>query len=232
MCGPEQSSTVSQGLAEGDLWLQVLGSNRLTELPPSLANLPKLARLDVSANLLVTVPPALGHIKTFKELDLRSVLHIVCAQTRLHKVEFCSEAWPGSSACLTPVASSGSGQMSALCRIVLLLATEAKDCTAQVLLMCLCNNRLLASACLHVKLKMCCRHNKDLEPQLAAKAGEGLSKLLAYLREEDERERLLGIERLKPVPVQASLSGTAYQSCWPCCAAGWDLPAQACLFAL
>ena len=51
--------------------LQVLGSNRLAEVPLSIAALPKLARLDLSANLLVTVPPALGHIKTFKELDLR-----------------------------------------------------------------------------------------------------------------------------------------------------------------
>ena len=49
----------------------MLGSNKLAELPPSLAGLPRLARLDASANLLTTVPPALGHIKTFKELDLR-----------------------------------------------------------------------------------------------------------------------------------------------------------------
>lgn len=55
----------------GCIHAQVLGSNRLAELPLSIAALPKLARLDLSANLLVTVPPALGHIKTFKELDLR-----------------------------------------------------------------------------------------------------------------------------------------------------------------
>ena len=50
---------------------QVLGSNRLAEVPPSVAQLPKLARLDLSDNCLTTVPPALGHIRALKELDLR-----------------------------------------------------------------------------------------------------------------------------------------------------------------
>lgn len=49
------------------------------------------------------------------------------------------------------------------------------------------------------------RYNRDLDPQLAGKAQEGLSKLLAYLRDEDERERLAGIERLKPVGTQVAL---------------------------
>ena len=47
-----------------------------------------------------------------------------------------------------------------------------------------------------------CRYNADLDAQLAGKAAEGLSKLLGYLRDEDERERLAGIERLKPVGTQ------------------------------
>ena len=51
--------------------LQVLGSNKLAEVPFSLTQLPRLARLDLSANLLVNVPPTLGHIKALKELDLR-----------------------------------------------------------------------------------------------------------------------------------------------------------------
>ena len=36
-----------------------------------MAQLPKLARLDLSDNCLTTVPPALGHIRALKELDLR-----------------------------------------------------------------------------------------------------------------------------------------------------------------
>ena len=51
-----------------------------------------------------------------------------------------------------------------------------------------------------------CRYNRDLDAQLAGKASEGLSKLLAYLRDEDERERLAGIERLKPVGTQVPIS--------------------------
>ena len=64
-----------------------------------------------------------------------------------------------------------------------------------------------------------CRYNRGLDAQLAGKASEGLSKLLAYLRDEDERERLAGIERLKPVGTQvffvesSSLLGQSFLSC-------------------
>jgi hypothetical protein len=46
------------------------------------------------------------------------------------------------------------------------------------------------------------RYN-ELEAPLAAKAAEGLSRLLAHLREEDERAAAAALEALKPVGVQA-----------------------------
>ncbi len=44
------------------------------------------------------------------------------------------------------------------------------------------------------------RYN-ELEETLAAKAAEGLSRLLAHLREEDERLAAAALEALKPVGV-------------------------------
>ena len=46
------------------------------------------------------------------------------------------------------------------------------------------------------------RYN-NLDPAIMAKSEEGLSKLLSYLREVAEHERLAGIEALKPVGTQA-----------------------------
>jgi len=46
------------------------------------------------------------------------------------------------------------------------------------------------------------RYN-ELAAPLAAKAAEGLSRLLAHLREEDERAAAAALEALKPVGVQA-----------------------------
>ena len=48
---------------------------------------------------------------------------------------------------------------------------------------------------------MFCRYN-NLDELYHAKSEEGLSRLLAFLREEEERERLEQIERMKPIGTQ------------------------------
>ena len=52
-----------------------------------------------------------------------------------------------------------------------------------------------------------CRAN-PLLPEYQARVGEGLSKLLAFLREEGERERLVELEKLVPVGTQVFSSTT------------------------
>ncbi len=47
----------------------------------------------------------------------------------------------------------------------------------------------------------CLRYN-NLDELYHAKSEEGLSRLLAFLREEEERERLEQIERMKPIGTQ------------------------------
>lgn len=54
-----------------------------------------------------------------------------------------------------------------------------------------------------ITVTIACRSNK-LEPEYQARASEGLSKMLAFLREEGERERLLELEKLIPVGQQVS----------------------------
>jgi len=49
----------------------------------------------------------------------------------------------------------------------------------------------------------CLRYN-NLDELYHAKSEEGLSRLLAFLREEEERERLEQIERMKPIGTQVS----------------------------
>ena len=54
-----------------------------------------------------------------------------------------------------------------------------------------------------------CRAN-PLLPEYQARVGEGLSKLLAFLREEGERERLVELEKLVPVGTQVLESTTCF----------------------
>ena len=51
----------------------------------------------------------------------------------------------------------------------------------------------------------CFRYN-NLDELYHAKSEEGLSRLLAFLREEEERERLEQIERMKPIGTQVCLA--------------------------
>ena len=52
--------------------------------------------------------------------------------------------------------------------------------------------------CMHY-IKTAFVHTCDHTRRYKAKVEEGLSRLLAFLREEEERERLEEIERLKPI---------------------------------
>ena len=54
-----------------------------------------------------------------------------------------------------------------------------------------------------VVLPGCCRYN-NLDEAYRSKSEEGLSRFLAFLREEEERERLEEIERLKPIGIQVT----------------------------
>ena len=46
---------------------------------------------------------------------------------------------------------------------------------------------------------LCVHRSNQLLPEYQARAEEGLSRLLAFLREEAEKERLDELEKLKPV---------------------------------
>lgn len=62
-------------------------------------------------------------------------------------------------------------------------------------------------------MAMLCRYN-NLDELYHSKSEEGLSRLLAFLREEEERERLEQIERMKPIGTQV-LTLTLYCFlCW------------------
>ncbi len=71
-----------------------------------------------------------------------------------------------------------------------------------------CSNNLLAKvppSMGHLKLlkEFNLRYN-SLDERYSAKVDEGLSRLLAFLRDEEERERLEEIERLKPIGTPVS----------------------------
>jgi hypothetical protein len=57
------------------------------------------------------------------------------------------------------------------------------------------------------------RYN-SLDERYSAKVDEGLSRLLAFLREEEERERLEEIERLKPIGTPVRRGGEGREGGW------------------
>lgn len=61
--------------------------------------------------------------------------------------------------------------------------------------MYLCRLRAVGEEC------QTCRYN-NLDELYHSKSEEGLSRLLAFLRDEEERERLEQIERMKPIGTQ------------------------------
>ena len=53
---------------------------------------------------------------------------------------------------------------------------------------------------------MCGFRYNNLDELYHAKSEEGLSRLLAFLREEEERERLEQLERMKPIGTQVDVT--------------------------
>ena len=63
------------------------------------------------------------------------------------------------------------------------------------------SNQCTLTSCAVCRDMLTCRYN-NLDELYHSKSEEGLSRLLAFLREEEERERLEQIERMKPIGTQ------------------------------
>ena len=54
------------------------------------------------------------------------------------------------------------------------------------------------------EVALCCGRSNNLQPEYKAKAGEGLSKLLAFLREKTEQDRQEELRKLIPLGTKVS----------------------------
>eukprot|EP00879_Flechtneria_rotunda_P030386 GHRR01033012.1.p1 GENE.GHRR01033012.1~~GHRR01033012.1.p1 ORF type:complete len:296 (+),score=98.98 GHRR01033012.1:132-1019(+) len=162
-----------------------LSGNLINKLDSSIAQLASLKELDLSGNVLTELPTALATLPKLEVLRLEnnrleSLPENIGDLPSLTKLDI-------STNCLRQLPSS----MGRLKRIQRIDAA---------------NNMLVRvpPAMGHLKTikELNLRYN-NLDDKYKAKADEGLSRLLAFLREEDERERQEEIERLRPIGTAA-----------------------------
>eukprot|EP00775_Hariotina_reticulata_P013287 gene13287-13418_t len=158
-----------------------LSGNQVIRLDSNIAKLTSLKELDLSGNLLVELPNALATLPKLEVLRLEnnrleSLPDTIGELPSLTKLDV-------STNCLRQLPAS----MGRLKRIQRIDAA---------------NNMLVRvpPAMGHLKTikELNLRYN-NLDDKYKAKAEEGLSRLLAFLREEEERERLEEVERLRPI---------------------------------
>ncbi|KAG2491059.1 hypothetical protein HYH03_010505 [Edaphochlamys debaryana] len=186
--------------------------NQLKRIPAVVYRLPQLMVFDISGNKVTKMDDAIGHLTLLKELDVsgNEIAVLPDSVGALPKLEILQlennrlEVLPDNLGELPSVIKmdlstnnlrylpASLGQLKKIQRIDV-------------------GNNLLTKvppSMGHLKtLKEFNLRYNNLDDRYKAKVEEGLSKFLAFLREEEERERLEEIERLKPIgtPVGAYL---------------------------
>ncbi|PNW72944.1 hypothetical protein CHLRE_14g612700v5 [Chlamydomonas reinhardtii] len=186
--------------------------NQLKRIPAVVYRLPQLMVFDASGNRIQKVDDAIGHLSLLKELDvsgneittlpesLSTLPKLEVLQVENNRLELLPESLGELPGVIKMDLSTNNlrylpasmGQLKKVQRIDV-------------------GNNLLTKvppSMGHLKtLKEFNLRYNHLDDRYKAKVEEGLSKFLAFLREEEERERLEEIERLKPIgtPVGAYL---------------------------
>ncbi|GFR42728.1 hypothetical protein Agub_g3646 [Astrephomene gubernaculifera] len=178
--------------------------NQLKRIPAVVYRLQQLMVFDVSGNKVSKVDEAVGHLSLLKELDVsgNEIISLPDSLATLPKLEVLQvennrlEVLPDNLGELASIIKmdlstnnlrylpASMGQLKKVQRIDV-------------------GNNLLTKvppSMGHLKtLKEFNLRYNNLDERYKAKVEEGLSKFLAFLREEEERERLEEIERLKPI---------------------------------
>eukprot|EP00803_Ostreobium_quekettii_P006145 evm.model.scf_58.17 EVM.evm.TU.scf_58.17 scf_58:148652-165934(+) len=161
-----------------------LSGNQINKLDDFVAHLPHCREVDLSGNQLTAIPEAMCEMHSLQMLQLEN-----------NRIEQLPENMGDMQSLIKLDLSTNSlrtlpqsmGRLKKIQRI---------DCA---------NNLLVrvppSMGDLKTLKELNLRYN-NLDEQYRAKVEEGLSKFLAFLREEGERERLAEIERLKPIGTQ------------------------------
>jgi len=178
--------------------------NQLKRMPAVLSRLPQLMVLEMSGNQISQVPETIGTMSMLKELNVggNMITKVSDALCHLPKLEVL--LLDNNRLEMLP---EDIGELSSLVKL------DFSNNTIRFLPVSMgffkkiqridCSNNMLAKvppSMGHLKLlkEFNLRYN-SLDDRYNSKVEEGLSRLLAFLREEEERERLEEIERLKPI---------------------------------
>ncbi|KIY98604.1 hypothetical protein MNEG_9360 [Monoraphidium neglectum] len=176
--------------------------NQLRKLPPVVAQLPALTVLELAGNQIGKLDPGIiSAMVCLRELDLsgNQLLELPAAICRLPKLEALLESLPEEI-----------GELPALVRLnvstnALRTLPTSMGRLRKIQRIDAANNMLVRvpPSMGHLKTikELNLRYN-NLDERYKSKIEEGLSRLLSFLREEAERERLEEIERLKPIGTQ------------------------------
>lgn len=178
--------------------------NQLKRMPNVVSRLPQLMVLEMSGNQITQIGDMIGGMVMLKELGLSGnmIARLSDNLTQLPKLE------------VLHVENNRLEQLpEAIGELPSLVKLDISNNSIRFLPTSMghfkkiqridCSNNLLAKvppSMGHLKLlkEFNLRYN-SLDERYSAKVDEGLSRLLAFLREEEERERLEEIERLKPI---------------------------------
>lgn len=206
-------SEIGEGVAKmASLQVLRLENNRIEALPDQIGSCRALVKLDLGTNNLHSLPESMGQFRKLQRLNV--------ANNMLRRV-------PASM-----------GSLKTLKELDLRYLGLCLHCTINA---SLCP---FEAACVKPELVQgqanslrAVRYN-NLDELYHSKSEEGLSRLLAFLREEEERERLELIERLKPIGTQVrhTLSSCLFLQCFrqsnrhcmPCLAAHISCQAISC----
>ncbi|KAK9811814.1 hypothetical protein WJX72_010643 [[Myrmecia] bisecta] len=179
--------------------------NSLVKLPDVLTRLPRLEILELSGNQITSLDDAvLCHLQNVRELDLSGnnltdlgegltlMPNLAMLQLENNRIEALPEAM-GNCRSLIKLDVSTNNLRHLPDSMAKLRKIQRLDCANNML-------RRVPPAMGNLKtLKEFDLRYNNLDEPYKLKSEEGLSRLLAFLREEEERERLEEIERLKPV---------------------------------
>ncbi|GAX80447.1 hypothetical protein CEUSTIGMA_g7886.t1 [Chlamydomonas eustigma] len=178
--------------------------NQFKRIPAVVTRLPQMLVLEVSGNQISAVGESIGNMSLLRELDLSGnmISRVSDALCTLSKLESLSiennrlEQLPENIGDLPSLVKLDMSN-NAIRFLPLSMGHFKKIQRID------CSNNLLSRvppSMGHLKFikELNLRYN-SLDDRYKAKVEEGLSRLLAFLREEEERERLEEVERLKPI---------------------------------
>ncbi|MEW5310705.1 MAG: hypothetical protein WDW38_002476 [Sanguina aurantia] len=178
--------------------------NALRKVPSVITRLPQLMILELSGNQISRLDESIGSMLMLRELDLSGntisqLPESICNLAKLEVLQLTNNRLE-----LLP---DNIGELQSLTKLDIstnsLRFLPASMGTFKKIQRIDCANNILARvppSMGHLKnLKEFNLRYNSLDDRFRAKVDEGLSRLLAFLRDEEERERLEEIERLKPI---------------------------------